>query len=153
MSMHAGDLFRAVRSNRSLSQRELAAVAGIPHSTVARVESGCNDPRVGTVIAVLSAVDLRLVVTDARLRLLPFSVNDDRDRADRLLPAHLPQHVIRDAYEDWWGWGRIAWHIDEPNVPIVSFRRRPRRRGSDADRVPDGLGLDKGVEPGDSRVG
>ena len=47
MSM-AGRMLRAARQRASLTQRELAATAGIPQETIARIERGRVDPRVGT---------------------------------------------------------------------------------------------------------
>ncbi len=47
MSM-AGRMLRTARQRASLTQRELAATAGIPQETIARIERGRVDPRVGT---------------------------------------------------------------------------------------------------------
>lgn len=41
-------MLRAARRRAGLSQRELAERAGVPQSTVARIEAGLTDPRVGT---------------------------------------------------------------------------------------------------------
>ena len=47
MSM-AGRMVRHARARARLTQRELAAKVGIPQETIARIESGRVDPRVGT---------------------------------------------------------------------------------------------------------
>jgi len=43
------------RRRAGLSQRALAARAGVPPSTVARIETGALDPRIGTVERLLRA--------------------------------------------------------------------------------------------------
>jgi transcriptional regulator with XRE-family HTH domain len=47
MSM-AGRMLRHARARARLTQRELAAKVGIPQETIARIETGRVDPRVGT---------------------------------------------------------------------------------------------------------
>ena len=47
MSM-AGRMVREARQRAKLTQRQLAAKAGIPQETIARIERGRVDPRVGT---------------------------------------------------------------------------------------------------------
>lgn len=47
MSM-AGRMLRHSRKRAGLTQRELSAKVGIPQETIARIESGRVDPRVGT---------------------------------------------------------------------------------------------------------
>lgn len=46
--MRFGRFLREARRRAGLSQKELAERAGAPQSTVARIESGATDPRVGT---------------------------------------------------------------------------------------------------------
>jgi transcriptional regulator with XRE-family HTH domain len=47
MSM-PGRMLRHARARARLTQRELAAKVGIPQETIARIETGRVDPRVGT---------------------------------------------------------------------------------------------------------
>ena len=47
MSM-ASRMLKHARARAHLTQRELAAKVGIPQATIARIESGRVDPRVGT---------------------------------------------------------------------------------------------------------
>ncbi len=44
----AGRMVRHARRRAGLTQRQLAARAGIPQETIARIERGRSDPRVGT---------------------------------------------------------------------------------------------------------
>ena len=62
--MEAGSVLRDARISSGLSQRELARRAGVPLSTVGRIERNAVDPRVGTLAALADAlgVDLQLVV-------------------------------------------------------------------------------------------
>ena len=54
MSM-AGRMVRHARKRAGLTQRELAAKAGIPQESIARIERGRVDPRVGTLDRLLEA--------------------------------------------------------------------------------------------------
>ena len=54
MSM-AGRMVRDARRRAKLTQRELSAKAGIPQETIARIERGRVDPRVGTLDRLLEA--------------------------------------------------------------------------------------------------
>lgn len=54
MSM-PGRMVRYARRRAGMTQRELAAKAGIPQETIARIERGRVDPRVGTLDRLLEA--------------------------------------------------------------------------------------------------
>jgi transcriptional regulator with XRE-family HTH domain len=51
--MQSGRILAGARRRAGLTQRELAARAGLPASTVARIESCRVDPRFGTLMALL----------------------------------------------------------------------------------------------------
>lgn len=51
---------RQARTKAGLSQRELAALAGVPQSTVGRIESGAISPRAETVERLLRVVGCEL---------------------------------------------------------------------------------------------
>ena len=53
--MEVATAVRSARHEMGLSQRALAARAGVPQSTVARIEAGSLDPRAGTVDRILRA--------------------------------------------------------------------------------------------------
>jgi hypothetical protein len=50
-----GTVLAAARRRAGLSQRQLALVAGVPQSTVGRIEAGLIDPRASTLRALLRA--------------------------------------------------------------------------------------------------
>jgi predicted transcriptional regulator len=58
--MDAATAVRTARHAAGLTQRALAERAGVPQSTVARIESGALDPRTGTVDGLLRAVGYEL---------------------------------------------------------------------------------------------
>jgi transcriptional regulator with XRE-family HTH domain len=58
----AGRMLRYSRRRAGLTQRELAAKAGIPQETIARIESGASDPRVNTLDRLLEACEMGLEV-------------------------------------------------------------------------------------------
>jgi predicted transcriptional regulator len=55
-----GTLLRRARRWRNLSQRGLAALAGVPQSTVGRIEAGTIDPRASTLSRLLRACGFEL---------------------------------------------------------------------------------------------
>lgn len=59
MSM-AGRMVRYSRRRAGLTQRALSAKAGIPQETIARIERGRTDPRVGTLDRLLEACEYGL---------------------------------------------------------------------------------------------
>jgi predicted transcriptional regulator len=61
MSM-AGRMLRRARRKAGLTQRQLAAKAGIPQETIARIEAGRVDPRLRTLDRLLEACGYGLEV-------------------------------------------------------------------------------------------
>lgn len=49
------------RHDLKLSQRDLADLCGIPHSSVARIESGKSTPNLSTLLKIFNELGLRLV--------------------------------------------------------------------------------------------
>jgi transcriptional regulator with XRE-family HTH domain len=86
----AGNLLRLARAQRGWSQRQLAEAAGVPVSTVARIESGTRQPSLVTISRLLAAADLEL-----RARLEPYDDHDDVLDARRtvLTPEQRAQHA------------------------------------------------------------
>ena len=61
--MNGGRMLRSARRRARLSQRQLAAAAGVPQATVGRIEAGIVSPRIDTLTALLSAAGAELEVT------------------------------------------------------------------------------------------
>ena len=98
MSM-AGRMLRHSRARAKLTQRELSAKVGIPQETIARIESGRVDPRIGTLDRLLEGCGFGLehlprlgIGVDrsqirSRLRLTPsqrleLAIEDDRNMVE-----------------------------------------------------------------------
>lgn len=54
------------RNAMGLTQRELAAMCGIPQSSVARIESCKTTPNLGTLLNIFQHLGLQLTVTNAK---------------------------------------------------------------------------------------
>lgn len=105
MSM-AGRMLRFARSRANLTQRELAAKSGVPQETIARIERGRADPRLGTLDRLLEACGYGLEV-EPRL-----GIGVDRTQIEQLLLLTTSE--------------RLALAIDNDRN-IVEFRRSLRR--------------------------
>jgi transcriptional regulator with XRE-family HTH domain len=68
----AGNLLRLARMRRGLSQRQLAEAAGVPQSTIARIETHRQQPTLLLLTRLLAAADLEL-----RTRLEDYDDQDD----------------------------------------------------------------------------
>lgn len=68
----AGNVLRVARAKTGLTQRQLAAKAGVPHSAIAKIESGARQPSHPTMAKILAAVDLSLSA-----HLVPYDDHDD----------------------------------------------------------------------------
>jgi transcriptional regulator with XRE-family HTH domain len=87
-------MLRSARRQAGLTQRELAARAGVPQTTVGRVEAGLITPRVDTLERLLRATGQELSVTPR-----PGS-GVDRSQIHRLLrltPRQRLDLAVRDA--------------------------------------------------------
>jgi len=116
------DYVTALRRRADLSQRELAALAGIPASTVARLESGATtDPRLSTMAKLAAAAGHRLVIAADDDELLipePELRGRCRDLRGRRMPAHLD---VAPAMEDWL---RPWWTPKRGEFTFIRNRRR-----------------------------
>lgn len=68
----AANLLKLARGQKGHTQRALAAAANVPHSTVARIESGAMQPTLPLLYRLLAAADLV-----PRIRLEPYDDHDD----------------------------------------------------------------------------
>ena len=96
----AGNVLRVVRAKTGLTQRQLAEKAGVPYSTIAKIESGARQPTHPTMAKILAGVDLSLST-----RLVPYDDHDDvlweqdqqRSAAERTQIAAEQARLVRDA--------------------------------------------------------
>jgi transcriptional regulator with XRE-family HTH domain len=99
-------LVRAARRRADLSQRELAAKAGIPASSVSRVEARRVQPTIAVLERILRVADLALVAVDPGYRVVPPMLDVPGggllDGADRRFPAHLDLELLENG-GSWWG--------------------------------------------------
>jgi transcriptional regulator with XRE-family HTH domain len=131
-----GDVLRAVREQRRLSQRELAKVAGVAKSTIDRIErehgARCS---LDIMERILAATGYHLCIyTDQGY---PVEVRESRflpaDRGGRLYPAHLRLRKVGlmgdPSYSPgfWWGWWHIAFSDRDPKKPTYTFDKRRSR--------------------------
>ena len=72
-AFHIGEEVRRLRTERGLSQRELAERMGVTQSVVARLEAGGVEPRLSTLDRVAQALNVELEVH--------FQAGTPRDRA------------------------------------------------------------------------
>jgi transcriptional regulator with XRE-family HTH domain len=91
----AGNLLRIARAGAGMSQRDLAQVAHIPQSTIARIESGARQPSLPVLARILAAVDLELRVT-----LEAYDSHDDFYDAEAKRLTAAQQAARRDAQDD-----------------------------------------------------
>lgn len=68
----AGNVLRVARAKTGMTVAQLATLAGVPRSTVERIEAGTRQPSLVTMGKLLAAVDL-----DLRIHLEPYDDHDD----------------------------------------------------------------------------
>jgi transcriptional regulator with XRE-family HTH domain len=134
---------RRVRRRADMSQRELAAAAGISASAVAKAESGTRDLPTSLLARIAEVAALRLALVDGNGREVgPMSDAAVRDTSGRRFPAHLD---TRYGDEDWWH-GPDRHYRTQPRY---TFDRRRDLRDWNREQVgtPDDHQL---PQPGDS---
>jgi transcriptional regulator with XRE-family HTH domain len=93
MSM-AGRMVRYARRRAALTQRQLAAKSGIAQESIARIERGRVDPRVGTLDRLLEACEFGLEVMPR------LGIGIDRPQIRERLDLAPAQRLRRAAEED-----------------------------------------------------
>ena len=72
MAHLAANLLKIARIEKGVSQQQLAAAAGVPKSTIGRIETGAMQPTLPLLCRILAAVDMEL-----RPQLEPYDNHDD----------------------------------------------------------------------------
>jgi transcriptional regulator with XRE-family HTH domain len=97
----AGNLLRLARTRRGVTQRELAERAGVPQSTVARIETHRQQPTLPLLARLLAAADLEL-----RTRLEDYDDHDDVLDARRAGTSEAQQQRVRQVQDNYAAAGR-----------------------------------------------
>lgn len=116
-------LLRRARRRADLSQRDLAARAGVSPSTVARAESVDGAVSFRMVLRLFAAAGMRLVVQDCDgVRLTPMRADGIRDSVGRRYAAHLDPEPMRRN-------GRFYPPVSRGRRPdpVAAQERRPAR--------------------------
>lgn len=114
-------LVRRVRRMADISQRELAERCGLSKAAVARVECGAPIPT-HVFVRILAEVGLRVeIVNPDGWQVEPMRPDAVRDRADRLLPAHLNPRPVT----FWWNKTPFRERDYERGPPNALYHRRP----------------------------
>ncbi len=53
-----GNSIREIRLKRKMTQIELAKLSGVWQETISKIETGTANPRMGTILCILAALDL-----------------------------------------------------------------------------------------------
>jgi transcriptional regulator with XRE-family HTH domain len=95
---------RQVRRRTETSQRELARYLEVPHSTIARIETGSRAPTIAMFARILQFAGLSLAVVDGEGRFCPplEELAETRDWGERRWPAHLGL-ILDPRPGEWWG--------------------------------------------------
>jgi transcriptional regulator with XRE-family HTH domain len=123
---------RQLRRRYDLSQRQLAALSGLPSSTIGDLEAGRVVPSVRTLERVFAGLGYRLELVDAGGDPLQWSSADDahpRDAAGRRFPAHLdvrPRYLHRAGREPSPAWPGTPWtyHVDRSRRDVLRLTGR-----------------------------
>ena len=111
-----------------MSQRDVARIAGVPPSTIDRIEAGTSDPRTGTLTKILAAIGFELAVCIGGQRV---QIDVERDALTDFGGRHFPPHWNLERVHpnsSWWGWARK--HPKVSAVPLTySYWRRWGRDG------------------------
>jgi transcriptional regulator with XRE-family HTH domain len=124
---------RRIRRHAGLSQRALAAKAGVSAATVARIETGSVDPTLATLLRLLAAAGVTLTVTGLEPTTFAFGiVEGHRDAAGRRPPPHRLSNAGFGGWDTSLGSAlrraRIAHESDLAVLSSAALARRLRRR-------------------------
>ena len=118
-------VIRRVRRAADLSQRELAAVAGVSPARIARIETGAASVSVGLFQTLLAAAGLHLAVLDGDGKeVAPMRADGLRNAAGSRFPAHLDPEPLNTRTRSY----RSRYTRPQPVVVCDQRRRRDARR-------------------------
>ncbi|MFI5735592.1 helix-turn-helix domain-containing protein [Kribbella sp. NPDC051587] len=100
--MNASELLRRAREEAGLSRSALAIRAGVPTSTVSRIEAGSTDPTITMLGRLIAAAGLTLTVA------LQDTTRSRQPRIEELADAHVPDAAARKI-----NWTRLRGFIDQ----------------------------------------
>jgi transcriptional regulator with XRE-family HTH domain len=129
--VHLGVALRALRRRRDLSQRQLAALAGMPVSMVARIESGeVTNPSFRTVERLARATGGGVYIGSAGQAAAPIPHERHTDGGGRHFPAHLDVRMTfpfagRDRRPLPPGTGEFAYYLDRDKRDETRAQRAP----------------------------
>ncbi|WP_432881366.1 helix-turn-helix domain-containing protein [Kribbella sp. CA-245084] len=123
--MDAGELVRRARQDAGLSRRALAARAGVPTSTVSRIEVGSSDPTLTMLSRLIAASGRHLSVTmDSAAPASALSI-------ESLTAAYSPDGGVRRV-----NWARLRGFLDHllahPQLTADAIETPPHRTGDPA---------------------
>ena len=120
--MSAGELVRRAREDAGLSRSALAARAGVPTSTVSRIEAGSSDPTLTMLSRLIAAAGYHLSVTLDEPE-LPHEL-----AIESLTEAYEPAAKVRKV-----GWARLRGFLDQlaehPELTAQAIASPPHRTG------------------------
>jgi transcriptional regulator with XRE-family HTH domain/Zn-dependent peptidase ImmA (M78 family) len=138
-SRRLGLRLRALREDRNLNQRDLAALVGMSAPQLSKIESGAFDLRVSTVQTLLRAMGstladitgpdaLEVSRRELRKRVQQAGVPDDV--SDRVI-AHTPRAAVVDVLGRAFGWtrGQLIAGVPQPHAVASPVRFRAVRKG------------------------
>lgn len=126
MTVHAAAVLRSARARAGLSRRRLAARAGVPTSTVSRIEDEYSDPTIPMLDRLVDAAGARLVIDAVPL---------ERDPTIAEL-ANAAQRVGRRRRIDWTRLRGFAdWAALHPGALAGAIADPPLRTGTPLDAV------------------
>jgi transcriptional regulator with XRE-family HTH domain len=125
LAHHVGSALRALRASRSLSQRALAASAGVSKSELARLEAESPPPAVSRWCGTLAALGLRVTVQPLEKEDAWVVPPPHLDAAGRRFPAH-GFAERRATPPTWWFVRNGGWGTKTPEPDWFWHRRRRR---------------------------
>ena len=101
--MSAGDLVRRAREEAGLSRSALAAKAGVPTSTVSRIEAGSSDPTLTMLSRLIAASGRHLSLTLDAIQDRPYLI-----AIETLTEAYAPDAKVRKV-----NWAQLRGFLDQ----------------------------------------